>query len=66
MMAAANQVRLQELSLKRLKEACDAIEEDVYGVLGVQNCVENYRSHGSSSPAEVQRQLADWTERLRQ
>jgi argininosuccinate lyase len=66
MMAAANQVRLQELSLKRLQEACDVIDEDVYGVLGVQNCVENYRSHGSSSPAEVRRQLAEWQERLRE
>jgi argininosuccinate lyase len=66
MVAAANQVRLQELSLKRLQESCDAIDEDVYGVLGTQNCVENYRSRGSSSPAEVQRQLAEWQERLRE
>jgi len=38
--------------------------ENVYETLGTQNCIENYRSRGSSSPAEVQRQIEFWRERL--
>ncbi len=62
--AAADGVTLQELSLEQLCSFSEVIAEDVYQVLGTQNCVENYRSHGSSSPSEVERQLNTWKERL--
>jgi len=62
--AAADGVKLSELSLEQLRSLSPLIAEDVYKVLGTQNCVENYRSHGSSAPAEVERQLRQWQERL--
>ena len=63
-MAASDDVRLSKLGLDQFRRFSEAIEEDVYEVLGVENCVANYRSHGSSSPAEVQRQIAEWKARL--
>jgi argininosuccinate lyase len=62
--AAADGMELKDLSLEQLRSFSNVIGEDVYGVLGTQNCVENYRSHGSSAPAEVGRQLKLWRERL--
>jgi len=62
--AAADNVKLEDLSLEQLQSFCEVVGEDVYGVLGARNCVENYRSHGSSAPAELDRQLKMWTERL--
>jgi argininosuccinate lyase len=62
--AAADGVPLEELGLEQLRAFSEAFADDVYHVLGAQNCIENYRSHGSSSPSEVQRQLAAWKERL--
>ncbi|MFW6189266.1 MAG: argininosuccinate lyase [Planctomycetota bacterium] len=62
--AAADGVKLEELSLEQLRSFSSLIAEDVYKSLGTQNCLENYRSHGSSSPEEVDRQLSEWKERL--
>ncbi len=62
--AAADGAKLEDMSLEQLRSFCEIIGKDVYGVLGVRNCVENYRSHGSSAPAELERQLAEWNERL--
>ena len=57
-------MKLEELSLEQLRSFSEVIAEDVYQVLGVRNCIENYRSHGSSAPSEVERQLKMWKERL--
>ena len=62
--AAADGVRLAELSLEQLRALSPVIAEDVYKVLGTQNCVESYRSPGSSAPSEVDRQLQEWKRRL--
>ncbi len=62
--AAADGVKLAELSLEQLRALSPLVAEDVYKVLGTQNCVENYRSSGSSAPAEVDRQLQTWEQRL--
>jgi len=62
--AAAGNTRLEDLSLEQLRSFSPLIAEDVYQVLGTRNCVERYRSHGSSAPAEVERQLQVWKERL--
>jgi argininosuccinate lyase len=64
--AAADGVRLEELGMEQLRSFSQVIGEDVYRCLGARNCVENYRSAGSSAPAEVERQLARWRERLAQ
>ena len=63
-MAASDGTRLETLGLEQLRRFSDVIEEDVYELLGAENCVRSYRSHGSSSPAEVRRQLDEWTARL--
>jgi argininosuccinate lyase len=62
--AAADGLGLADLSLEQLREFSELIAEDVYRVLGARNCVENYRSRGSSAPAEVERQLSEWKHRL--
>ena len=62
--AAAQGAQLQELSLEELRSFSDEIGDDVYGVLGAQNCVESYRSHGSSAPALVAARLEEWQTRL--
>ncbi len=64
--AAADGVKLEDLSLEQLRSLSEVIAEDVYSVLGVRNCVENYRSHGSSAPSELERQIKLWRERLGQ
>jgi argininosuccinate lyase len=58
--AAARNAALSDMTLQELRAFSEAIAEDVFNVLGASNCVENYRSHGSSSPAEVARQLEHW------
>ncbi len=62
--AAADGVPLSELSLEQFRRFSPLVEEDVYHVLGARNCVENYRSRGSSAPSEVERQIAEWKQRL--
>jgi argininosuccinate lyase len=58
--AASRDSALSDLSLEELRAFSELIAEDVYDVLGVRNCVNNYRSRGSSSPDEVERQLEHW------
>jgi len=62
--AAARGAKLSDMTLEELRAFSDAVSEDVFNVLGVSNCIENYRSHGSSSPQEVARQLKHWKEVL--
>jgi argininosuccinate lyase len=62
--AAARGVALADLSVEDMREFSELIGEDVYKVLGAHNCVENYRSPGSSSPEQVQKQIDHWKSRL--
>jgi len=62
--AAAQDKRLAELSLAELRRFSELVEEDVFDVLGVDHCIERYRSRGSSSPGEVARQIQRWKARL--
>jgi len=62
--AASQNVELSEMSPKDLSSFHELITEDVYNVLGPRNCIESYQSHGSSSPAEVRRQIDCWKDRL--
>jgi len=58
--AAAQGASLSELTLEELRSFSELIEQDVFHVLGMRNVVDSYRSHGSSSPAEVERQIEHW------
>jgi argininosuccinate lyase len=41
-----------------------ALDAEVIATLGVENAVRAFRSHGSTAPAEVARQLKSWRDRL--
>ena len=62
--AAARGDRLTDLSLEDFRKYSELIAEDVYDVLGTHQCVAHYRSPGSSSPEEVDKQIKHWRERL--
>jgi argininosuccinate lyase len=56
--------RLAELSETDLVEAHPELGPEVKEILGVQNAVKAFRSHGSTAPAEVASQLDRWMEKL--
>jgi len=62
--AAADGARLEDLSPQQLKSFSELLTEDAYRALGPQNCIESYRSHGSSSPGELEKQLNRWRSEL--
>ena len=45
-------------------EAHPGLGPGVKDVLGVANAVKAFRSYGSTAPAEVEKQLSSWKERL--
>jgi len=53
-------IKLRDVKLKEFKAACKKIDEDVYGVLGINNCLKRYRGVGSANPRNVRRELARW------
>lgn len=58
------QCRLADLSPDELAAAHPALADGASSALGVENAVRSFRSYGSTAPAEVDRQLARWAERL--
>lgn len=56
--------RLADLSAEELNAAQPGLAPGAYAVLGVGNALAAFRSEGSTAPAEVERQLAAWGERL--
>ncbi|HKB03877.1 MAG TPA: argininosuccinate lyase [Gemmataceae bacterium] len=56
--------RLANLPPERFEAILPGKGGAVAGVLGVPNAVKAFRSYGSTAPAEVDRQLAGWRERL--
>lgn len=48
------------LSLDQFKEFSDVIDNDVFEVLGAENCVRNLKSFGSSAPHMVEKRLKEW------
>jgi argininosuccinate lyase len=60
----ADHCRLAELSLERLQAACEKIEPDVFGVLGVSNAVAVLTSYGSGGREPVGEQLGRWKAKL--
>jgi argininosuccinate lyase len=62
--AASRGDTLSDLSLEELREFSELIGEDVSDVLGAENCIQRYRSPGSSSPEEVEKQIQRWKNNL--
>ena len=64
--------RCESLGLKRLADLPDSeftrahpsLDGRVKNVLGVSNAVKAFQSYGSTAPAEVEKQLKGWKERL--
>ena len=56
--------RLEDLQLAGFKAFSSAIEDDVYRVLGVENCIKNYKSHGSTAHQFVKKRVAYWEKKL--
>ncbi|MCA9230611.1 MAG: argininosuccinate lyase [Planctomycetales bacterium] len=57
-------VPLAELSQAEFQAAHEALDEKVFGVLGVERAIEAFSSYGSTAPTEVAKQVAMWRERL--
>jgi argininosuccinate lyase len=57
-------VALADLPLEAIQEADPTLDEKVYEVLGVENAVAAMKSHGSTAPGEVAKQVASWKARL--
>ncbi len=57
-------VRLSDLAPSEFEDAHPALDASVKRVLGVERAIERFVSYGSTAPAEVERQLAMWREKL--
>ena len=57
-------INLEDMSLDKLKEFSDRIEEDVYDVLPVSRCMERRNSYGGTSPASTDVQITNAIEQM--
>lgn len=57
-------VRLSDLSPEEFKAADASLDGQVFGVLGVQQAIAAFVSYGSTAPAEVEKQLLNWKQKL--
>ncbi len=58
--------KLAELSVDDdFKKFSDVIDNDVYRLLGVENCVKHYVGPGSTAPGAVKKRLAFWEKKLK-
>ena len=57
-------VRLSDLPLDEFRAAHGDLDATVYDVLGVANAVRAFVSYGSTAPAEVERQVERWREKV--
>ncbi len=62
--AASSDKKLSDMAVEDMRKFHPLISDDVFRVLGARNCVDNYRSRGSSAPAEVQRRIDFWNTKL--
>ncbi|MBN2907538.1 MAG: argininosuccinate lyase [Rhodobacteraceae bacterium] len=63
-MAETKGCDLPDLSLADMQSVHDAINADVFDVLGVHNSVASRTSYGGTAPDQVRAQIARWQERL--
>jgi argininosuccinate lyase len=66
LVAAAMQRRvpLADLPIEEYQRLHPDLDEDIYGILGVENAVRAFVSYGSTAPAQVQQQVERWREKL--
>lgn len=62
--ALDRQVRLADLPLADFQSECPELDDSVYQVLGVAASVAAFVSYGSTAPAEVDRQIKLWRDKL--
>ncbi|HLA85830.1 MAG TPA: argininosuccinate lyase [Thermoguttaceae bacterium] len=62
--ARAKNVPLAKLALSDFQEADVSLDRSVFDVLGADRAVRAMRSHGSTGPELVKRQITRWKERL--
>jgi argininosuccinate lyase len=56
--------KLIDLQLESFKAFSPVIESDVYKVLGVENCIKNYKSYGSTAPGFIKKRIGYWEKKL--
>jgi argininosuccinate lyase len=56
--------RLGDLPAETYDAIQPGLSATVFGVLGVRNALQAFRSYGSTAPAEVRKQVAAWKQRL--
>jgi argininosuccinate lyase len=56
--------RLADLKLADFQEAHPQLDQCIYEVLGVEQAIKRFVSYGSTAPAEVERQIAIWKEKV--
>ena len=57
-------IRLADLSLEEFHAADASLEKSVYEILGVDKAIAAFVSYGSTAPAQVDRQIANWKQKL--
>lgn len=63
-MCEESRMRLAELPAEVFDGIHPGLSKTVYGVLGVRNAIQAFKSYGSTCPAEVAKQLAAWRSRV--
>lgn len=63
-LAESKNCDLPDLTLDDMKSVHDAITDEVFGVLGVDNSVASRTSYGGTAPEQVRAQVARWKEVL--
>lgn len=58
-------VRLSDLNDSDFQEGHPALDASIKQVLGVERAIARFVSYGSTAPAEVEKQLAAWKEKLK-
>ena len=56
---------LSDVSIKDFKQYSPLIDKGVYKILGVKNYIKQFKSHGSTSPKSVQKQISAWERKLK-
>lgn len=55
---------LSDISVKEFKRFSPLIDKDIYKTLGARNYINQFKSHGSTSPKLVQKRLGIWKKKL--
>jgi argininosuccinate lyase len=58
-------VPLAKLPLEEFQKSHSALDKSVFELLGAERAVAAFTSYGSTGPAQVEHQLAEWRERLK-